>query len=1360
MAPDPEEIEPGDSMDESSSEGQDIGREESHGDEDDDDDDDDDDEEEEDEPKLKYSRLTGSLGAVYRNGDATSTFLVAGDKMIIGTHNGNIHVLSVPSFQSLRVYHAHSASVTAISVSPFPPPLPSGKPDPVNKLASQLQGTPARPSSVSSAASPSTRSPRQPPVPLTPSNSIHIATSSIDGNVCVSSLVDPKDVMLRNFARPVQAVALSPDFKNDRAYLSGGLAGNLILTVGGKSGTSSTSSTTGSAAASASGWLGSIGLGSNTGKDMVLHSGEGAISTIKWSVSGKFVVWINEHGIKIMRSSLHLEAADSESAWKRIAHVDHPGGPKWEEMSSVWRGRAEWTDVTNLESDEDSLNTTNGYQIIPNKTSNNASTQKLPGKSSRNRGIEKLVIGWGDTVWIINVHPGGAGVGKEAGERTVGRAETVTILRTDCIVSGLSLYTPSLLLVLAYITHNDIDEKDHNPSPPGKGKHGHTASTGSGSKRGLHHRQNALSPELRLIDLATSEEVDADTLTVSRFESLSATDYHLGILPASRVSAALPAQRGAFEAIGGLGGGLWDASVNATRLFSSNASVLSNDSQSDKAKVSKVPSGASVDGASIANRRGQETTSIAMSIGMKIYIHSPYDCVLATKRDLSDHLSWLLAREKYKESWELIDEHPEVISSAPERLSDSLPVTPTKAQASLSDFFDDDASQATESASRAMNSAVEKEKRRIGEQWVQQLVDQGDWIAGGKLCGKVLGTSSRWEHWVWVFAQADKFDEITPFIPRTELHPPIPSLVYEVVLGHYISVDRLRLKELLDEWPPELFDIRSVTGALDGKLRSGDVREDSMQDGQRGQDWRILMEGMAKLLLADGQAREALRCYIRLQNADAAMALIRDYHLLDAVSDDIPGLIFLRVSKEQMRKAPISELEEATLEPIKLLVDEAHHGIVRPEVVVSQLEENHALFLFFYFRALWKGDSTVEQSRITDQITTEGKSIVEEFGDLVVELFAEYDRTLLMDFLKASQSYTYNNALGICERRDYIPELVYLLSKTGNTKRALTLIIDRLQDVSQAISFAKEQDDPDLWNDLLNYSMDKPRFIRGLLEEVGTAIDPITLVRRIPEGLEIEGLREGLSRMIKEYEIQFSISEGVARVLRGEVAIGMDTLRTGQKKGVKFDVLHHDQYHRSHHAKVEQTNGGEHVNGSVETTKTSSKTKPGHCVGCLKPFTDNEKEILVGFACGDVFHLPCLLKRGKTEEQDQEELHMGVSFDVDTNYFSRSVGAKVTHARIIRDKIADGCPIVWKSVATTRKTKPARIVTPRTGPAALSEVAEAFELLEGAVFWVADATEEIVLAEDVERAALEVIAYEVLLGVVDNPASAEEPATG
>lgn len=41
-------------------------------------------EEEDEEPRLKYASLTKHLKPVYRNGDATSSFLVGGDKMVCG----------------------------------------------------------------------------------------------------------------------------------------------------------------------------------------------------------------------------------------------------------------------------------------------------------------------------------------------------------------------------------------------------------------------------------------------------------------------------------------------------------------------------------------------------------------------------------------------------------------------------------------------------------------------------------------------------------------------------------------------------------------------------------------------------------------------------------------------------------------------------------------------------------------------------------------------------------------------------------------------------------------------------------------------------------------------------------------------------------------------------------------------------------------------------------------------------------------------------------------------------------------------------------------------------------------------------
>ena len=53
------------------------------GDDDDEDEDEDSEEDEDDEePRLKYAYLTKHLGSVYRNGDATSSFLTAGDKMV------------------------------------------------------------------------------------------------------------------------------------------------------------------------------------------------------------------------------------------------------------------------------------------------------------------------------------------------------------------------------------------------------------------------------------------------------------------------------------------------------------------------------------------------------------------------------------------------------------------------------------------------------------------------------------------------------------------------------------------------------------------------------------------------------------------------------------------------------------------------------------------------------------------------------------------------------------------------------------------------------------------------------------------------------------------------------------------------------------------------------------------------------------------------------------------------------------------------------------------------------------------------------------------------------------------------------
>lgn len=52
-------------------------------------DDTEDEEEEEEEPRLKYAPLTKNLTSLYRNGDASSAFFVAGDKMVWLSRGGD-----------------------------------------------------------------------------------------------------------------------------------------------------------------------------------------------------------------------------------------------------------------------------------------------------------------------------------------------------------------------------------------------------------------------------------------------------------------------------------------------------------------------------------------------------------------------------------------------------------------------------------------------------------------------------------------------------------------------------------------------------------------------------------------------------------------------------------------------------------------------------------------------------------------------------------------------------------------------------------------------------------------------------------------------------------------------------------------------------------------------------------------------------------------------------------------------------------------------------------------------------------------------------------------------------------------------
>ena len=164
-------------------------------------------------------------------------------------------------------------------------------------------------------------------------------------------------------------------------------------------------------------------------------------------------------------------------------------------------------------------------------------------------------------------------------------------------------------------------------------------------------------------------------------------------------------------------------------------------------------------------------------------------------------------------------------------------------------------------------------------------------------------------------------------------------------------------------------------------------------------------------------------------------------------------------------------------------------------------------------------------------------------------MYAEFATDRLIDFLRTSNYYNLEQAYKVCKDRDLVPEMVFLLGRMGNNKQALTLIIERLGDVHRAIDFAKQQNDDDLWEDLLRYSETRPTFIRGLLENVGVEISPVRLIRRIKNGLEIPGLKEALIKILQDFQLQIELLEGCKTVLEGDCGELVDGLHKKQSGG-------------------------------------------------------------------------------------------------------------------------------------------------------------------------------------------------------------------
>ncbi|GAA6000682.1 hypothetical protein JCM10207_004607 [Rhodosporidiobolus poonsookiae] len=385
----------------------------------------------------------------------------------------------------------------------------------------------------------------------------------------------------------------------------------------------------------------------------------------------------------------------------------------------------------------------------------------------------------------------------------------------------------------------------------------------------------------------------------------------------------------------------------------------------------------------------------------------------------------------------------------------------------------------------------------VGKKYLEYLIDDGQFQKAAEACPKILGINAKlWEDWVFLFAEKGQLETIIPFIPTHD--PQLGRLVYEMVLAHFLRHDQEALLRTIKTWPPEIYDVGAVILAIRDQL-------------ERLPSSKLLLQSISELYILNRQPGKAVPYLLKLREP-RVFTLIRDHNLFTDVQDQALLLVQFDEDLRKQRSALDKEKEPTHGTAIELLVDHTH-SIPIPRVVSQLL--GYRKYLYMYLDALFDKDP----------------HLAFDYSDLQVDLYAEYNAGKLMDFLRASNYYSLERVYKICDARDLVPEMVFLLGRMGDNKRALNLIIERLGDVERAIEFAKEQNDNDLWEDLLKYSETKPRFIRGLLENVGAEIDPIRLIRRIKNGLEIPGLKPALIKILQDFQLQISLMEGCKSIL-------------------------------------------------------------------------------------------------------------------------------------------------------------------------------------------------------------------------------------
>ncbi|KAG3242569.1 hypothetical protein PI124_g12584 [Phytophthora idaei] len=540
--------------------------------------------------------------------------------------------------------------------------------------------------------------------------------------------------------------------------------------------------------------------------------------------------------------------------------------------------------------------------------------------------------------------------------------------------------------------------------------------------------------------------------------------------------------------------------------------------------------------------------------GQLAYVCTPKDVVICRLRDADDRVQWALARKQYDRALDVALHDPRALRRMV--LADVM-------ETYLGDLL----------------------RQKLFQKTAEEI--HRLFIAGGEEYAKL------WEKYVYVFAQRGQLSAIARYMPTAS--PRLPKVQYEMVLKHFLDSDPGQLLELIRKWPkprrqdtpvvkkqaesdtsvaPEytetthvfepLYDAQAWINQLETVVRRRRIAE---ADAERlSVETMYLMEALAELYTATEQYDHALRIYLSqgefCSNKDFAFKLITEHQLWSLVANKVVNL--MRIDKAIAVRMLVNQTEQLKISDI-----------------VTQLEGEPEL-LHTYLHEL-----------VLHRLGEYNSEIYSALHEKQVALYAQYAPDFLLKFLQTSNFVPLEKAYKYCS--EHSPPLwdtmIYILGRMGQHKKALDLILTQRGDINQAIQFVQDHDEG-LWDYLIDLSLTSKDNVEELLRFASQhKIDPIKLIRKIPDDMEIENLKQKLIAIITNYRLQQNLCIGSRKVFDND----------------RVELLHRQ------------------VAAHKRGRRVAAKKACAICSELLRaPSSGMETVHACVFECGHCYHLPCL----------------------------------------------------------------------------------------------------------------------------------------